>query len=44
MELADFVNGYWDAAKPWLLAKSEAAPTGSPCTSSAARRSSASAC
>jgi methionyl-tRNA synthetase len=25
MELADFVNGYWDASKPWLLAKSEAA-------------------
>jgi len=25
MELADFVNGYWDASKPWLLAKSDAA-------------------
>jgi len=25
MELADFVNGYWDSAKPWLLAKSEVA-------------------
>jgi methionyl-tRNA synthetase len=24
MELADFVNGYWDASKPWLLAKSDA--------------------
>ena len=23
--LADFVNGYWDSAKPWLLAKSDAA-------------------
>ena len=23
MELADFVNTFWDAAKPWLLAKSD---------------------
>jgi len=23
MELADFVNGFWDSAKPWLLAKSD---------------------
>jgi len=22
MELADFINGFWDASKPWLLAKS----------------------
>ncbi|MGL4574228.1 MAG: methionine--tRNA ligase [Burkholderiaceae bacterium] len=22
MELADFINGFWDATKPWLLAKS----------------------
>ena len=25
MELADFVNGYWDSGKPWLLAKSDVA-------------------
>jgi methionyl-tRNA synthetase len=24
MELADFVNGFWDAGKPWLLARSSA--------------------
>jgi len=23
MELADFVNGFWDSAKPWLLARSD---------------------
>ncbi|HEY1394002.1 MAG TPA: methionine--tRNA ligase [Methylibium sp.] len=23
MELADLVNGYWDASRPWLLAKSD---------------------